>query len=367
MACPITSKPETATLCPRLRHQALWSRACALLSTLPRLPDRPVRIRPTPMTLTTPSPASPLKIGTRGSPLALAQAYETRRRLMAAFDLAEDAFEIVVITTSGDNAQLIAKDKPLKELGGKGLFTKEIEEALLVGGIDIAVHSMKDMPVAQPEGLLLDTYLPREDTRDAFVSPNVATLADLPKGAVVGTSSLRRRAQLLHFRSDLNVVEFRGNVQTRLKKLGNGVADCTFLAVAGLNRLDMGHVAASAISPEDMLPAVAQGAIGIERRAADNNTAALLEAIHDTPTGHRLAAERAFLAALDGSCETPIAGLAELDGTTLRLRGEVLRPDGTESIDADQTAPIEDGAELGEAMAQDLLAQAGDGFFEWRS
>ncbi len=318
------------------------------------------------MTLTKPSPASPLKIGTRGSPLALAQAYETRRRLMGAFDLPEDAFEIVIITTSGDNAQLIAKDKPLKELGGKGLFTKEIEEALLIGGIDIAVHSMKDMPVAQPEGLLLDTYLPREDTRDAFVSPTVKTLADLPEGAVVGTSSLRRRAQLLHFRADLNVVEFRGNVQTRLKKLGDKVADCTFLAMAGLNRLDMSHVASSAIAPEEMLPAVAQGAIGIERRANDSATAALLEALHDTPTGHRLAAERAFLAALDGSCETPIAGLAELDGTTLRLRGVVLRPDGSESIADDRTAPIEDGAALGEAMARDLLSQAGEGFFSWR-
>ncbi|MBO9474502.1 hydroxymethylbilane synthase [Shimia sp. R10_1] len=318
------------------------------------------------MTVTLPSPDSTLKIGTRGSPLALAQAYETRRRLMAAFDLPEAAFEIVVITTSGDNAQLIAKDKPLKELGGKGLFTKEIEEAMLAGSIDIAVHSMKDMPVLQPDGLLLDTYLPREDTRDAFVSPNHASLADLPEGATVGTSSLRRRAQLLNYRNDLNVVEFRGNVQTRLKKLSDNVADCTFLAMAGLNRLEMSHVATSAIEPEDMLPAVAQGAIGIERRAEDMNTAAMLEAIHDTPTGQRLAAERSFLAALDGSCETPIAALAELDGTTLRLRGEVLRPNGSESLSDDQTAPIEDGAELGKAMAAQLLKRGGPGFFDWR-
>lgn len=318
------------------------------------------------MTVTLPTPDSTLKIGTRGSPLALAQAYETRRRLMAAFDLAEEAFEIVVITTSGDNAQLIAKDKPLKELGGKGLFTKEIEEALSAGRIDIAVHSMKDMPVLQPQGLLLDTYLPREDTRDAFVSPNHATLADLPAGATVGTSSLRRRAQLLNYRKDLNVVEFRGNVQTRLKKLSDNVADCTFLAMAGLNRLDMAHVATSAIAPEEMLPAVAQGAIGIERRADDLNTATMLEAIHDTPTGQRLAAERSFLAALDGSCETPIAALAELDGSTLRLRGEVLRPDGSESLSDDQTAPIEDGAELGKIMAGQLLARGGAGFFDWR-
>ena len=319
------------------------------------------------MTVTLPTPASPLKIGTRGSPLALAQAYETRRRLMTAFDLPEEAFEIVVITTSGDNAQLIAKDKPLKEVGGKGLFTKEIEEAMLVGGIDIAVHSMKDMPVLQPDGLLLDTYLPREDTRDAFVSPSHASLADLPEGANVGTSSLRRRAQLLNYRSDLKVVEFRGNVQTRLKKLEDKVADCTFLAMAGLNRLDMSHVASSAIAPEEMLPAVAQGAIGIERRADDMSTAALLEAIHDGPTGQRLNAERAFLAALDGSCETPIAGLAELDGNTIRLRGEVLRPDGSESLRDDQTAPIEDGAALGEGMAKYLLERGGAGLFDWRS
>ena len=319
------------------------------------------------MTLTLPSPDSPLKIGTRGSPLALAQAYETRRRLKDAFDLPEEAFEIVIIKTTGDDAALIAKDKPLKEIGGKGLFTKEIEEDLLSGKIDIAVHSMKDMPTLQPAGLLLDTYLPREDTRDAFVSPKVKTLADLPEGAVVGTSSLRRRAQLLNVRPDLNVVEFRGNVQTRLKKLEEGVAECTFLAMAGLHRLDMAHVAASAISPEEMLPAVAQGAIGIERRADDSRTAEMLSAIHDTQTGQRLAAERAFLATLDGSCETPIAGLAELDGTTLRLRGQVLRPDGSECLSDDRTAPIEDGAALGREMAEALLSRAGEGFFDWRT
>ncbi|TLP69101.1 hydroxymethylbilane synthase [Parasedimentitalea maritima] len=318
------------------------------------------------MTLTLPSPASPLKIGTRGSPLALAQAYETRRRLGAAFDLPEAAFEIVIIKTSGDNQALIAADKPLKELGGKGLFTKEIEEDLLSGAIDIAVHSMKDMPVAQPEGLLLDTYLPREDVRDAFVSPGNSSLSELAAGAVVGTSSLRRRAQLLNRRPDLKVVEFRGNVQTRLKKLGDGVADCTFLAMAGLNRLGMKDVPATTVSVEDMLPAVAQGAIGIERRGDDSATAELLAALHHAETGQRLAAERAFLAALDGSCETPIAALAELDGSTLRLRGEVLRPDGSEAIAADETCAIEDGAALGREMAANLLKRAGEGFFDWR-
>jgi len=315
------------------------------------------------MAMTLPSPAAPLKIGTRGSPLALAQAYETRQRLSEAFDLPHDAFEIVVIKTTGD--KII--DRPLKEIGGKGLFTREIEQDMLSGAIDIAVHSMKDMPVLQPEGLMLDTYLPREDVRDAFVSSSFDRLVDLPAGASVGTSSLRRRAQLLNFRPDLNVVEFRGNVQTRLKKLGDKVADCTFLAMAGLRRLDMAEVAKSAIETEEMLPAVAQGAIGIERRVDDLRAAEMLSAIHDSETGQRLTAERAFLAALDGSCETPIAGLAELDGGTLRLRGEVLRPDGSERVNDDVSGAIEDGAEIGRAMANKLLVEAGDGFFEWRT
>jgi hydroxymethylbilane synthase len=292
----------------------------------------------------------------------LAQAHETRDRLARAFDLPSEAFEICVIQTTGDRVQ----DRPLKEIGGKGLFTREIEHAMLTGAIDIAVHSMKDMPVLQPEGLILNCYLPREDVRDAFVSNKFARLADVPEGATMGTSSLRRRAQLLVRRPDLKVVEFRGNVQTRLRKLTEEVADATFLAMAGLNRLGRPEVAQSALDPEDMLPAVAQGAIGIERRLDDSATAAMLEAIHDTPTAQRLAAERAFLAALDGSCETPIAGLADLDGTNLRLRGEILRPDGSESLTDDATAPIEDGAELGRTMAEGLLAKAGQGFFNFR-
>ena len=315
-----------------------------------------------------PTPAAPLKIGTRGSPLALAQAYETRARLAEAFDLPYEAFEIVVIKTTGDDAALIAKDKPLKELGGKGLFTKEIEEQLLDGSIDIAVHSMKDMPTLQPKGLLLETYLPREDVRDAFVCLKYKSLADVPEGAVMGSSSLRRRAQLAVKRPDLMLAEFRGNVQTRLKKLEEGVADATFLAMAGLTRLGMiGQVPATPVEVTDMLPAVAQGAIGIERRGDDSRVADMLAAIHHEETGQRLAAERAFLAALDGSCETPLAGLAELDGNTLRLRGEVLRPDGSEAINDDQSAPLEDGPELGREMAAKLLEQAGKGFFDWRA
>ncbi|PJE30256.1 hydroxymethylbilane synthase [Pseudooceanicola antarcticus] len=315
------------------------------------------------MTQMLPTPAQPLKIGTRGSPLALAQAHETLGRIAAAFDLPPEAFEVVVISVAGDRIQ----DRALREVGGKGLFTKEIEVALSDGTIDIAVHSMKDMPVDQPEGLVLDCYLPREDVRDAFVSLKHGSLAAVPEGAVMGTSSLRRRAQLLVRRPDLHVVEFRGNVQTRLRKLSENVAEATFLAMAGLNRLEMADVAKSPIQPEEMLPAVAQGAIGIERRAADSATAALLEAIHDTQTAQRLAAERAFLARLDGSCETPIAGLAELDGATLRLRGEILRPDGSEALADDRSAPIEDGAALGTEMAEALLAQAGAGFFDFKS
>jgi hydroxymethylbilane synthase len=312
--------------------------------------------------MTGPTPDTPLKIGTRGSPLALAQAHETRDRLAAAHGLAPEAFVIVPIKTTGDRVI----DRPLKEIGGKGLFTREIEMALLSREIDIAVHSMKDMPVDQPEGLVLDTYLPREDVRDAFVSPHLSALAELESGAVVGTSSLRRKAQLLHRRPDLKVVEFRGNVQTRLRKLSDGVAEATFLAMAGLNRLGDPSVPRAPIDPGDMLPAVGQGAIGIERRAADPVVGPLLEAVHDTDTGLRLAAERAFLAALDGSCETPIAGLAELDGGRLRLRGEILRTDGTEALSDEAEGPAEDGAEIGRAMAAKLLERAGPGFFDWR-
>ncbi|WGV15585.1 hydroxymethylbilane synthase [Fuscovulum ytuae] len=314
------------------------------------------------MTNPLPSPAQPLKIGTRGSPLALWQAHEVRRCLMGAFDLPEAAFEIVVIKVTGD--QIL--DKPLKEIGGKGLFTREIEEALIDGAIDIAVHSMKDMPTVQPEGLVLDCYLPREDVRDGFVSPGVASLADLPQGAVVGSSSLRRRAQLALRRPDLRLVEFRGNVQTRMRKLEEGVAVATFLAMAGLNRLGMAHVARSAIAPEEMLPAVAQGAIGVERRIADQRVAGMLAAIHDGPTGVRLAAERGFLARLDGSCETPIAGLAVIEGERLWLRGEILRPDGSESITAERRGAISDAAAMGRDLADEVLGRAPEGFFSWR-
>ena len=311
------------------------------------------------MELKLPDPKSPLRIGTRGSPLALAQAYETRERLSIAFGLSLDSFEIVVIKTTGDKVL----NRPLKEIGGKGLFTKEIEEALLQESIDIAVHSMKDMPVQQPDGLILDTFLPREDVRDAFVSRIHKSLADIPQGATVGTSSLRRKAQVMSKRPDLKIVEFRGNVQTRLKKLDEGVAECTFLAVAGLNRLKMENIITAPISTDEMLPAVAQGAIGIERREKDIKVATMLEAIHNSTTGLLLSAERAFLEALDGSCETPIAGLAEFKNENLRFRGEILKTDGSEVYSDEQVVSKEDATLVGIEMAHKLLSQAGNDFF----
>ena len=309
-----------------------------------------------------PSPSSPLRIGTRGSPLALAQAYETRRRLAEALNASEDSFEIVVISTSGDRIL----DRPLKEVGGKGLFTKEIEQDMLDRKIDIAVHSMKDMPVEQPDGLTLGCYLPREDVRDAFVSSRYKNVNELPSGSKVGTSSLRRKAQLKFSRPDLEVVEFRGNVQTRLKKLKDGVATCTFLAMAGLNRLGLEEVAQSTMNPNEMLPAIAQGAIGIEWREEDEQISDILKKIHHEETGQRLNTERAFLAELDGSCQTPIAGLAIIEGSSLKFTGQVLRTDGSESISETAFGDIEDGPRLGREMAQKILSQAGPEFFDWR-
>ncbi len=311
------------------------------------------------MTAQTPTPDKPLRIGTRGSALALAQARETRDRLMLAHDLPEAAFAIVVIKTTGDAVQ----DRALSEIGGKGLFTKEIEEALLAGDIDLAVHSMKDMPTVLPEGLAIAAYLPREDVRDAFVSHRHEGVAALPEGAVVGTSSLRRRAQLLNRRPDLRVVEFRGNVQTRLRKLKEGIAEATFLAAAGLNRLGLRDLARRTIAPEEMLPAVAQGAIGIEAREADAGARAMLAPIACVPTALRLGAERAFLAGLDGSCRTPIAGLATLEGEHLRLRGEIVSPDGARRHATERTGHAAEGPAMGADAAAELKALGGPDFF----
>ena len=299
-----------------------------------------------------------IRIGTRGSALALAQAHEVRGRLMAAHKLPDTAFEIVVIKTSGD----IILDRPLAEVGGKGLFTKEIEEALLARTIDLAVHSMKDMQTALPPGLTLGAVLPREDVRDAFISFKYPSLAAMPAGARVGTSSLRRQAQVKRLRPDLEVVGFRGNVQTRLNKLRDGVADATFLACAGLNRLGLAQHITARVAAEDMLPAVAQGAIGIETRADDEATADLVAPMNDAATALCVTAERAFLARLEGNCRTPIAGLATLDGGRLRMRGVLLSPDGRDSFETAREGGPEGAIALGEAAADDLLARAGPGF-----
>ena len=307
-----------------------------------------------------PDQDSPLRIGTRGSPLALAQAHETRDRLMAAHDLAEDAFRIEVIKTTGDRVQ----DRALSEIGGKGLFTKEIEEALQDGRIDIAVHSMKDAPTWRQPGLMLTTYLQREDPRDAFICGAHQGIDQLPQGAVVGTSSLRRRAQLLARRPDLQTVEFRGNVQTRMKKLADGVALATFLACAGLNRLGHDDAMIQPIEVDVMLPAVAQGAIGIEVREADADTIDLLAPLDDAPTRTQLAAERAFLTALDGSCRTPLAGLATLKEDRISFRGEILRPDGSERFETSREGPAAEAAALGKDAAEELRAKGGPNFFD---
>nr|WP_321461599.1 hydroxymethylbilane synthase [uncultured Cohaesibacter sp.] len=300
-----------------------------------------------------------IKIGTRGSKLALAQAYETRARLMASHGLAEDDFEIVVIKTSGDRIL----DRPLSEAGGKGLFTKEIEEALIEGRIDLAVHSSKDMPTFLPEGLELSCFLPREDVRDAFISRKYQSLAQMPAGAVVGTSSLRRQAMVKKLRPDLEVITYRGNVQRRLEKLDEGVADATLLACAGLKRLGDEAVITAPIAEEDFLPAVGQGAITIESRIGDETISALLAAIHHQPTALALACERAFLRVLDGSCRTPIAGLAKVEGDRLSFSGLVLMPDGSASYDIAAEGSADEAEAIGVDAANRLKAKAGEAFF----
>ncbi|WP_169566487.1 hydroxymethylbilane synthase [Sneathiella limimaris] len=302
-----------------------------------------------------------LKIGTRGSPLALAQAYETRDRLLAAHPdrLSENDMEIVVIKTMGDKIQ----DRALSEVGGKGLFVKEIEEALYRKDIDMAVHSMKDMETTLPDGLVIDCILPREDPRDAFISATGKTLDELPEGSVVGTSSLRRQAQILNRRPDLKVCIFRGAVDTRLRKLREGEADATLLAMAGLKRLDKLNVITQALEKEQMLPAVAQGAIGIECRADDSDLRVLLSAIDDPISNIRISAERAMLAVLDGSCRTPIAGYAEITSENkLVLRASLLSPDGKDRFDVMGESQVDDGVALGQELGQKLRGMAGPDF-----
>jgi hydroxymethylbilane synthase len=307
--------------------------------------------------------ASPLlRIGTRGSKLALTQAGLVRDALAAAVPelSGPGAIEIVVITTTGDKIQ----DRPLSEAGGKGLFVKEIEEALLGNRIDAAVHSMKDMPTAQPAGLVISAFLPREDVRDVLIAGDVKRIADLKQGAVIGSAALRRKAQLLHLRPDLQVVNFRGNVDTRLAKQASGVVDATLLAMAGLKRLGLGHVGAP-ISEEEMLPAVGQGAVCIECRDDDARTRGWLAAIDHAPTATCVAAEHAMLAVLDGSCRTPIAGHATLgaDGS-LHLRGMILKPDGSQVIATERKGSKKEAAALGKDAGLELKRRGGPGFLE---
>jgi hydroxymethylbilane synthase len=304
-----------------------------------------------------------IRIGTRGSPLALAQAKEVRRLLEAAHG-PQVSVTIRVIATAGDRIQ----DRPLAEAGGnKGFFTKEIEEALIAGEIDLAVHSLKDMPTTLPAGLVLACVLPREDVRDAFISNTAHSLADLPPGLTVATSSLRRQAQLRRLRPDIKVRPIRGNVETRLRKLEAGVADATILAMAGLKRLGLADKATAPIPVEVMLPAVAQGAIGIEIRAEDP-IAKLLAPLDHPPTALATAAERSFLARLDGSCRTPIAGLAEPTGAEgVLFRGMILTPDGRQVVETRRSGSLGDAVRLAEEAAEELLARAGPDFLRARA
>ena len=302
-----------------------------------------------------------IRLGTRGSPLALAQAQETRARLVAAHPgLAQPgAVEIRVIKTTGDRIQ----DRRLSEIGGKGLFTKEIEDALLAREIDAAVHSMKDVPTWFPDGLGLAVILPREDPRDAFFSASGKGLADLPQGALVGTASLRRQAQVLNRRPDLRVESLRGNVQTRLRKLAGGEVEATLLALSGLKRLGLDDKATCVLAPEEMLPAAGQGAIGLETRVDDAATQDLLAPLQDSDSWDCVSAERACLAVLDGSCRTPFAAHAKVAGDTLAFEALIMLPDGTQAQRVTRSGARSDAERLGAEAGQALRDLAGPAFF----
>jgi len=299
------------------------------------------------------------RIGTRGSPLALKQAELVREALIAAHRLAASAIEIVPIRTSGDKIQ----DRPLAEAGGKGLFAKEIEQALLEGTVDLAVHSAKDLPTILPLGLALVATLSREDPRDAFISRKAKSFGELAAGSTLGTASLRRQAMVKRLRPDLRVVTFRGNVETRLRKLASGEADATLLALAGLNRLGLASAATAVLPIEEFPPAVGQGAIGIEARADDARVRELLAGINHADTMTALSAERAFLAELDGSCRTPIAGHARIASGTLQFHGMILRPDGTEAHQTRREGAAHDAEALGADAGRELKRRAPADFF----
>lgn len=294
-----------------------------------------------------------MRIGTRGSPLALAQARMVRSMLAKAHDAPEDRFEIVIIRTSGDMIQ----DRALSEAGGKGLFTKEIDAAMLRGDIDAAVHSSKDLPTSLPDGIIVPGYLPREDPRDALISSRADSLAGLPKGGSLGTASLRRQAMALRARPDLKVGLLRGNVETRLGKAESGEIDATLLAYAGLKRLGLAHRATALLSVDEFLPAVGQGAIGLTARSDDAKTLSELAPILEAETKHALDVERAFLAELDGSCRTPIAGYAQVKGARIGFRGMVLRIDGTEAFEIEAEGDVGEARHIGERAGRELLAR----------
>jgi hydroxymethylbilane synthase len=313
----------------------------------------------TPPMAQSPTDTTLLRIGSRGSALALVQAREVQSRLAKACGLPAERIEIKVIRTTGDMIQ----DRPLAEAGGKGLFTKEIEEGLLAGAIDLAVHSSKDMPTVLPAGLVLSAFLPREDARDAFISRKAKSLRELPHGAIVGTASLRRQALVKRLRPDLAIAPLRGNVETRLRKLEAGEMDATILAVAGLKRLGLLAAATMVLDIDEFLPAVGQGAIGIETRADDARTRALVAKIDDADTAAALATERAFLAVLDGSCRTPIAGYARVSGGGIRFRGMIAKTDGSEALEVLRDGRVADAAALGADAGRELKDRAGPGFF----
>lgn len=294
------------------------------------------------------------RIGTRGSPLALAQAHQVRALLSAAHGVPVERIEIVIIKTTGDMIQ----DRALSEAGGKGLFTKELDQAQIRGDIDCAVHSSKDLPTVLPPELVIGGYLPREDVRDALISSKAESIAGLPQGAVVGTASLRRAAMVKRLRPDIRTELLRGNVETRLRKAESGEIDATLLALAGLRRLGFAHRATAVLETDDFLPAVGQGAIAITVRGDDSASAHKIAAIVDVPTGYALTAERAFLRVLDGSCKTPIAGLARVEGASLRLRGMVLRKDGSEAFEVSDQGQIGEAESIGARAGRALLAKS---------
>jgi len=299
-------------------------------------------------------------MGTRGSPLALVQARTVAAKLVAALGVNADAIEIMVIRTTGDMIQ----DRPLAEEGGKGLFTKEIEEALRDGRIDLAVHSAKDMPTVLPAGLMLAACLEREDPRDVFISFKAGSLADLPKAATLGTTSPRRQAIAKRARPDLRIVPTRGNVETRLRKLAAGECDATILALAGLKRLGLESHATKIMSADEFLSAAGQGAIGIEVRDNDVRTREIVARIDHADTLVAVACERAFLGVLDGSCKTPIGAHATIVGSAINFRGLVARPDGSAAHDVTGTGKRNDAIKIGSDAGRELKHRAGPGFFE---